>query len=135
MPGAVFSLRFNRATPCPPYTFKCISYPVAAALKFGRLGVVEISEETFVDPDLHRLVAATTVSECDHCNQNFPADRLGRTSVVTRDGTRYDSGIVRAPGEHTAPILRDGLIEKFADLTQPVVDMPSQQACRRVYLA
>lgn len=119
----------------PPNTSKAqysISYPVAAALKFGRLGVVEISEETFLDPDLHRLVAATTVSECDHCNQNFPADRLGRTSVVTRDGTRYDSGIVRAPGEHTAPILRDGLIEKFADLTQPVVDdafAASVQAC------
>ncbi|CAN0484063.1 unnamed protein product, partial [Discosporangium mesarthrocarpum] len=98
-----------------------ISYPVAAALVFGELGAREVSGETFGDPDVARLVAATSVSECDHCNANFPADRLGRTVITTTDGRRLDSGIVRAPGEHTNPIDRAGLIEKFHTLTSPVL--------------
>ncbi|MEM1197769.1 MAG: MmgE/PrpD family protein [Pseudomonadota bacterium] len=98
-----------------------ISYPVAAALVFGQLGAREVSGETFNDGDVARLVAATSVSECDECNANFPADRLGRTVIVTTDGRRLDSGIVRAPGEHTNPIDRAGLIEKFHGLTEPVL--------------
>lgn len=99
-----------------------ISYPVAAALVFGQLGAREVSGETFNDPDVARLVAATSVSECDECNANFPADRLGRTVIITTDGRRLDSGIVRAPGEHTNPIDRAGLIEKFHTLTGPVLN-------------
>ncbi|MCP5082574.1 MAG: MmgE/PrpD family protein [Alphaproteobacteria bacterium] len=99
-----------------------ISYPVAAALAFGQLGAREVSGETFGDPDIARLVAVTEVSECDECNANFPADRLGRTVITTTDGRRLDSGIVRAPGEHTNPIDRNGLIEKFRTLTGPVLD-------------
>ncbi len=99
-----------------------ISYPVAATLVFGQLGAREVSGETFGDPDVARLVAATEVSECDECNANFPADRLGRTVITTTDGRRLDSGIVRAPGEHTNPIDRAGLIEKFHTLTGPVLN-------------
>lgn len=98
-----------------------ISYPVAAALKFGSLGAKVVSGETFDDPDLTRLVSATAVAECDHCNANFPQDRLGRTVVIKKNGERLDSDIVRAPGEHTEPIERDGIVEKFHTLTEPVL--------------
>jgi 2-methylcitrate dehydratase PrpD len=94
-----------------------IHYPIAAALKFGRLGVREISGETFGDPDLARLISLTTAVECEHCNTNFPADRLGRTVIKTRDGQTFDSGIVRAPGERVNPVGRDGIVDKFYALT------------------
>lgn len=98
-----------------------INYPVAAALVFGEVGPKVVSGETFKDPDIARLVSVTSVSECDHCNANFPADRLGRTIVVTKDGRRLDSGITRAPGEHTNPVERDGIIEKYRSFTHPVI--------------
>ena len=98
-----------------------IDYPVAAALVFGQLGPREVSGQTFEDTEIARLVAATEVSECDECNANFPADRLGRTVVTTRDGRRLDSGIVRAPGEASNPIARDGIIDKYRTLTHPVL--------------
>ena len=98
-----------------------ISYPVAAALTCGKLGAHEISGKTFTDPDITRLVSVTTVSECSECNDNFPQDRLGRTVVETRDGRRLDSGIVRAPGEHSNPVDRGGIIEKFRELAVPVL--------------
>jgi len=98
-----------------------ISYPVAAALACGKLGASEVSGETFTDADISRLVSITTVSECSHCNEHFPQDRLGRTVVETTDGQRLDSGIVRAPGEHTNPVDRAGIIEKFRGFANPVL--------------
>ena len=94
-----------------------ISYPVAAALAFGQVAAREVSGETFNDPDIARLISVTTVAECDHCNENFPADRLGRTVITTKDGRKLDSDITRAPGEHTQPIERAGIIGKFKALT------------------
>ena len=98
-----------------------IDYPVAAALVFGRVGAREVSGETFKDPKIARLVANTSVSECDECNANFPADRLGRVVIETTDGQRLESGIVRAPGEHVNPVDRAGIIDKFDAFAGPVL--------------
>ncbi len=108
-----------------------ISYPVAAALVFGQVGPREVSGETFADADVARLVCVTEVAECDECNANFPADRLGRTVVITRDGRRLDSGLVRAPGEATNPSARDGIIEKYRTLTHPVLGRDRADAIER----
>ena len=77
---------------------------------------------TFNDPDIARLIALTDVAECDQCNASFPQDRLGRTVIETRDGRRLDSGLVRAPGEHTNPIDRAGIVSKYRDFVAPVLD-------------
>lgn len=98
-----------------------INYPIAAALVFGKLGAREISGETFADPDIERLVSLTSVFECPECNDNFPSDRLGRTVIKTRDGRVLDSGIVRAPGEHTNPVDRAGIVNKYREFTVPVL--------------
>ena len=98
-----------------------LCYPVACALKLGRVGPAEITGELFDDAEIARLVAVTEVSECDHCNAHFPADRLGRVVLHLRDGRSFDSGIARAPGEAIEPISRDGLIEKFHAYADPVL--------------
>jgi len=98
-----------------------INYNVAAALVFGRLGANEVSGKTFKDPDVDRLIAATDVQECDHCNANFPSDRLGRTVLILKDGRRLDSGITRAPGEAVNPVDRAGIIEKYRAYAGPVL--------------
>ncbi len=98
-----------------------ICYPVAAALTYGKLGAREVSGETFADPDIAKLVSLTTVAECPECNESFPQDRLGRTIIETRDGRRLDSGIVRAPGEHTNPVDRMGIIDKYREYVFPVL--------------
>ncbi|MCP4432524.1 MAG: MmgE/PrpD family protein [Gammaproteobacteria bacterium] len=98
-----------------------ICYPVAAALTYGKLGAREVSGETFADPDIAKLVSLTAVAECPECNESFPQDRLGRTIIETRDGRRLDSGIVRAPGEHTNPVDRMGIIDKYREYVFPVL--------------
>lgn len=111
-----------------------INYPVSAALANGSLGAREVSGETFADPDIARLVSVTTVVECSECNDNFPNDRLGRTVVETRDGRRLDSGIVRAPGEHTNPVDRKGIIDKYQEFVRPVLDSSRANQIKEVVL-
>ncbi|WP_162183559.1 MmgE/PrpD family protein [Halocynthiibacter namhaensis] len=98
-----------------------LCYPVACALKLGRVGPSEITGALFDDAEIARLVGVTDVSECDHCNANFPADRLGRVVLHLKDGRSFDSGISQAPGEASAPISRAGLIEKFHSYADPVL--------------
>lgn len=98
-----------------------IRYPVAAAFVYGQVGAREVSGETFSNPKIADLIALTTISECAECNDNFPQDRLGRTVVTTKDGRRLDSGIVRAPGEHTNPIDRAGIVDKYRSFARPVL--------------
>lgn len=111
-----------------------IDYPVACALAFGEIGAREVCGTTFADPTLTDLVARTSVFECDHCNANFPADRLGHVTVITKDGQRLDSGITRAPGEPVNPVDRAGVVEKFRAFTRPVLgDERSAAIERAVY--
>ena len=105
-----------------------VDYPVAAALVHGRLGAREVSGQTFGDADIARLVELTEVQECDHCNANFPADRLGRTVIHLTDGQVLDSDITRAPGEHTNPIDRDGIVAKFHELAGPALGAGKAEA-------
>lgn len=107
-----------------------INYPVAVALHVGKIGAREVSPEAFDDPIVAGLIGKISVHECDHCNANFPSDRLGQVIVITNSGERLDSGIVRAPGEHTNPIDRTGIIEKFDDFTTPVLSSERAEAIK-----
>lgn len=108
-----------------------ITYPVAAALVNGKLTAEEVSGACFSDPHIMNLMRKSTIHECDHCNAKFPEDRLGRTVITTTGGDRLDSGIVQAPGEHTAPIDRAGLIEKFRKFTNAVLPNESSKQIER----
>src|SRR5262249_7164295 len=75
-----------------------ISYPVAAALAKGRLGVAEIEGPGLRDTEAARLVAATTIRESPRYNERFPAGRWGEVTLVLKDGRRLDSGALNARG-------------------------------------
>ena len=75
-----------------------VSYPVAAALVKGRVGVAEIEGPGLADPEAARLVAATTLHEFAEYNARFPADRWGEVTVVLKDGRRLDSRSPQRPG-------------------------------------
>jgi 2-methylcitrate dehydratase PrpD len=92
-----------------------ISYPVAAALVRGRVGVAEIEGPGLADPEAARLVAATTVQESAAYNTRFPADRWGEVTVILRDGRRLASGPRNARGGPENPLSEDEIIAKYRD--------------------
>src|SRR6516225_1323887 len=104
-----------------PVAQYAISFPVAAALVQGRLGVAEIAGPVFDDPAIRRLVEATRVQHSDEHDQHFPADRRGDLTLVLRDGRRLASGPVSAPGAPDNPMSERDIFEKFDDYAAPVL--------------
>jgi 2-methylcitrate dehydratase PrpD len=104
-----------------PVAQYAISFPVAAALVQGRLGVAEIAGPVFDDPAIRRLVEATRVQHSDEHDQHFPADRRGDLTLVLRDGRRLASGPVSAPGAPDCPMRERDIFDKFNDYVVPVL--------------
>jgi len=105
-------------TPVAQYS---ISYPVAAALVRGCVGVTEIEGPGLSDPEAARLVAATTVRESQEYNARFPAGRWGEVAVILKDGRRLESGPCNARGGPENPMDEAEVRAKFAELARPAL--------------
>jgi 2-methylcitrate dehydratase PrpD len=92
-----------------------ISFPVAAALVHGRLGVAEITGAGLTDAETGRLVQATTIQESADYTARFPAGRWGDVVLTLRDGRRLSSGPHDARGGPENPLTEDEIIAKFHD--------------------
>ena len=96
------------------------SFPVAAALVHGRVGVAEISGDGLSDDAVARLVGVTRVTRSPAYDDCFPAERLADVTVVAggreyRSGTRAAGGLIT---DHTTPAA---VRRKFHALADPVL--------------
>lgn len=98
-----------------------LAFPVAAALVRGRLGVDEITGAALTDPEIERLVAATSVRTEDRHNVRFPDGRWGQVDLVLEDGRRLESGEIDARGGPDAPLSKDEMVAKFHAFAAPVL--------------
>ena len=101
-----------------------LTYPVAAALVFGDVGVDEIGPAALADPRVHRLVAATTLCVDRDFDRRFPAERWSRAEIGLRDGRVLRSEPSRAQGDPDTPLSDDRLRDKFFALCDPVLGHP-----------
>jgi 2-methylcitrate dehydratase PrpD len=98
-----------------------ISFPVAAALVKGRLGVSEITGAGLTDPETRRLVDATLVRESEDYNSRFPAGRWGDVVLILKDGRRLESGARDARGGPENPLTEAEILAKFHDFAGPAI--------------
>src|SRR5262249_40992357 len=99
-----------------------ISFPVAAALVRGRVGVDEITGPGLQDPEVARLVAMTEVRESKDYSARFPtAGRWGDVVVTMKDGRRLESGPHDARGGPENPMREDEIVAKFFDFAIPAI--------------
>jgi 2-methylcitrate dehydratase PrpD len=105
-----------------------ISFPVAAALVRGRVGVDEITGAGLSDPEVARLVALTRVHESKDYSARFPAGRWGDVVVTMKDGRRFASGPRDARGGPENPLQEDEILAKFHDFAGPAIGKNRAQA-------
>jgi 2-methylcitrate dehydratase PrpD len=98
-----------------------ISFPVAAALVHGRLGVSEITGSGLSDAETRRLVKATTIHESQEYSARFPAGRWGDVVLRMKDGRRLASGPQDARGGPENPLGEDEILAKFHDYAAPAI--------------
>lgn len=98
-----------------------LSFPVAAALVFGRVGGEEVGAAGLSDARVARLVAATTAVEDIELSRRFPAERWARVRIVLSDGTQFASSPAEARGGPANPLSDDELLAKYRELAEPVL--------------
>lgn len=90
-----------------------LPFPLAMALQRGRLGYAELNGDALVDAQVLDLADRINLVDDDAFNARFPADRLARVFIETKDGQCYDSGEIRSLWDLTAPPTNEELREKY----------------------
>jgi len=90
-----------------------ITFPIAAALVRGQVGVPEISGTAFDDAALRRLHGKITLEEGERFNRRFPAERWAEVEVRLKDGRVLTSGEVSARGDPETQFTDVEISEKF----------------------
>lgn len=98
-----------------------LSFPVAAALVFGRLGAREVDGAALDDPRVARIVAATIAVEDVEFSRRFPAERWARVRIALSDGRQLASQPMEARGGPANPLSDDELSRKYRELAEPVL--------------
>jgi 2-methylcitrate dehydratase PrpD len=97
-----------------------LPYAVAAALRFGRLGVAEVSGDSLTDPHVLRLSRGTALREAPGYTGRFPAERLADVTLVMRDGRRFALREASCRGDPSRPMDGEEIVAKFHALAGPV---------------
>ena len=119
---ATFHEARRLCTPLPENTEQAqysLPFATAAAIVFGELGPEQISGQVLQHPEVTRLSAAVKIVEEDQFNLEFPARRLARVVLHTKDGQSYQSEVTEARGDPEAPLDDTEIVHKFHHLADP----------------
>jgi len=96
-----------------------IPYCVAAAIVFGSVRLRAFEADALVDPNIERLMLATSLSVADDLDAQFPARRGARLRMVTRDGAQFSVERQTRKGDPDDPLTEYELRSKFREFLSP----------------
>lgn len=105
-----------------------IAYPVAAALVHGDFGFAQVREEALGDPEVLAMMQRLSFAVDDTLDAQFPARRICRAEITTKDGRTFLSGECEPRGEAHENIGLAWLTDKFRRITGPVLTPAGQDA-------
>lgn len=97
------------------------SYPCAAALVNGDVGVKEVSEISFNQPEIKRISKLLTMVEDDYCNSKFPNQRYASATIELASGKKLKTAFLSPRWTAEEPPTSSELKSKFFKLTYPVI--------------
>ena len=104
-----------------------IAYPVAAALVHGDFGLAQVREENLGDPKVVEMMKRLSFVVDEKLDAQFPARRICRAEIVTKDGRTFLSDECEPRGEAYENISVDWLADKFRRITGPVLTAAAQE--------
>ena len=104
-----------------------IAYPVAAALVHGDFGLAQVREENLGDPKVLEMMKRPSFVVDEKLDAQFPARRICRAEIVTKDGRTFLSDECEPRGEAYENISVDWLADKFRRITGPVLTAEAQE--------
>ena len=104
-----------------------IAYPVAASLVYGDFGLAQVREENLGDPKVVDMMGRLSFACDEALDKQFPARRICRAEIVTKDGRKLLSDECEPRGEAYENIQIDWLQDKFRRITGPVLNEEGQE--------
>jgi 2-methylcitrate dehydratase PrpD len=97
------------------------AFPAAVAMVRGQITPNDVMEANFADPEIKRLAASMTITECDSYNDAFPQNRISNVTLTLKNGDRLVSGETEANGDPEDPVSFVQVREKFHAYATPVL--------------
>ena len=104
-----------------------IAYPVAAALVYGDFGFAQVRDENLGDPKVVDMMGKLHFAVDPKLDAQFPARRICRAEIVTKDGRKFVSAECEPRGEAHENISVQWLADKFRRITGPVLTDEAQE--------
>ncbi|MFT7595569.1 MAG: 2-methylcitrate dehydratase PrpD [Paracoccaceae bacterium] len=104
------------------------SFPCAVALVRGTITPQDLDGPSLKDPEILRLSEGLVMAESDYANDNFPAARLAKVTLVLKDGTRAEGDYMSPAWAHTDPPSDAELRDKYHALADPVLGKSRAEA-------
>ena len=98
-----------------------LPFATAAAIVYGDLGPEQVSQRALQHPEVRRISSSMVIVEEDQFNRAFPARRLARVTLFTKEGQCYQSEVTEARGDPEAPLDSDEIARKFHHLADPLL--------------
>ena len=105
-----------------------IAYPVAAALVYGDFGLAQVRDESLGDARVTEMMGRLRFRVEPKFDEQFPAHRICRAEIVTRDGRTLVSDEFEPSGEASDHVGLDWLCDKFRRVTGSVLSKAGQDA-------
>lgn len=103
-----------------------IAYPVAASIICGDFGIKQVKEENLSDPKVLEMMKKLSFEVDKELDEQFPAKRICRAEIYTKDKNVYISDDCQPRGEACENIGIDWLSDKFRRITAPFVSVKGQ---------
>ena len=104
-----------------------IAYPVASSIVYGDFGIDRVLNENLSDPTVLAMMKRLAFEVDEELDSKFPAKRICRAEIYTKDGKVYTSPDCEPRGEACENIGVDWLVEKFYRITKPVISRELQE--------
>ena len=103
-----------------------IAYPVASSIVYGDFGFTQVLEENLNDSTVIDMMSRLEFKVDDALDARFPAERICRAEIKTKQGDTYTSSECEPRGEAKENIGIDWLSDKFYRITGPVLSRQAQ---------
>ena len=111
-----------------------IAYPVATAIVHGDFGIDRVLPEAFGDKAVLAMMKRLSFAVDPEIDRRFPAHRICRAEILTKDGRRFTSPDCEPRGEAHEGIGTAWLADKFHRMTAPLLGRTAREAILAVIL-
>ncbi len=110
-----------------------LAFAVGNMIRFGSIGLAQISGAGLVDADVAALVAKTHLTVEPRHEARFPSGRWADITITLKDGLAFHSGDINARGGPDDPFSSAQICEKYRSFAVPIIGearaLAIQDAC------